>query len=67
MDENAKIPAVDAPIEERLLFLQENMVNFVKQYNLPDLEQRAIDNMPSPSFNFPKFSNSEEQGSNAKK
>ena len=38
MDENVKIPGVDAPVEERLLFLQENMVNFVKQYNLPVIE-----------------------------
>ena len=42
MDENAKIPAVDAPIEERLLFLQENMVNFVKQYNLPVIEVSLV-------------------------
>ena len=42
MDENAKIPAVDAPIKERLLFLQENMVNFVKQYNLPVIEVSLV-------------------------
>lgn len=42
MDENAKIPAVDTPIEERLLFLQENMVNFVKQYNLPVIEVSLV-------------------------
>ena len=42
MDENAKIPAVDAPIEERLLFLQENMVNFVKQYSLPVIEVSLV-------------------------
>ncbi len=42
MDENGKIPAVDAPIEERLLFLQENMVNFVKQYNLPVIEVSLV-------------------------
>ena len=42
MDENAKIPADDAPIEERLLFLQENMVNFVKQYNLPVIEVSLV-------------------------
>ena len=42
MDENAKIPAVDAPIEEWLLFLQENMVNFVKQYNLPVIEVSLV-------------------------
>jgi len=42
VDENAKIPRVDAPIEERLLFLQENMVNFVKQYNLPVIEVSLV-------------------------
>ncbi len=42
MDENVKIPGVDAPIEERLLFLQENMVNFVKQYNLPVIEVSLV-------------------------
>ena len=42
MDENANIPGVDAPIEERLLFLQENMVNFVKQYNLPVIEVSLV-------------------------
>ena len=42
VDENAKIPGVDAPIEERLLFLQENMVNFVKQYNLPVIEVSLV-------------------------
>lgn len=42
MDENAKIPGVDAPVEERLLFLQENMVNFVKQYNLPVIEVSLV-------------------------
>ena len=42
MDENAKIPGADAPIEERLLFLQENMVNFVKQYNLPVIEVSLV-------------------------
>ena len=42
MDENAKIPGVDAPIEERLLFLQENMVNFVKQYSLPVIEVSLV-------------------------
>ena len=42
MDENAKMPGVDVPIEERLLFLQENMVNFVKQYNLPVIEVSLV-------------------------
>ena len=42
MDENVKIPGVDAPVEQRLLFLQENMVNFVKQYNLPVIEVSLV-------------------------
>ena len=42
MDENAKIPGADAPDEERLLFLQENMVNFVKQYSLPVIEVSLV-------------------------
>ena len=36
------MPGVDVPIEERLLFLQENMVNFVKQYNLPVIEVSLV-------------------------
>jgi len=42
VDENAKMPRVDTPVEERLLFLQENMVNFVKQYNLPVIEVSLV-------------------------
>lgn len=42
MDENVKIPGVDAPVEERLLFLQENMVNFIEQYNLPVIEVSLV-------------------------
>ncbi|MCS5531882.1 MAG: hypothetical protein NZ780_03640 [Candidatus Poseidoniales archaeon] len=42
MDDNAKIPGADAPVEERLLFLQENMVNFVKQYSLPVIEVSLV-------------------------
>ncbi len=42
MDEDAKIPRPDEPVEERLLFLQENMVNFVKQYNLPVVEVALV-------------------------
>ena len=42
MDENAKIPGADAPVEERLLFLQENMVNFVKKYRLPVIEVSLV-------------------------
>ena len=42
LDENTKIPSPDSPVEERLLFLQENMVNFVKQYNLPVIEVSLV-------------------------
>ncbi len=42
MDEDAKIPRPDEPVEERLLFLQENMVNFVKQYSLPVVEVALV-------------------------
>ena len=42
VDENAKIPGADAPVEERLLFLQENMVNFVKQFSLPVIEVSLV-------------------------
>jgi len=42
MDEDAKIPGPDEPVEERLLFLQENMVNFVKQYSLPVVEVALV-------------------------
>ena len=42
LDENTKIPDPDSPVEERLLFLQENMVNFVKQYNLPVIEVSLV-------------------------
>ena len=42
LDENTKIPSPDSTLEERLLFLQENMVNFVKQYNLPVIEVSLV-------------------------
>ena len=42
MDEDAKIPGPDQPVEERLLFLQENLVNFVKQYSLPVIEVALV-------------------------
>ena len=29
---NHGIPEVNSPVEDKLLFLQENMVNFVNQY-----------------------------------
>ena len=42
MDEDAKIPGPEQPVEERLLFLQENLVNFVKQYSLPVIEVALV-------------------------
>ena len=42
MDEEAKMPGPGQPVEERLLFLQENMVNFVKQYSLPVVEVALV-------------------------
>ena len=42
VDEDAKMPGADAPVAERLLFLQENMVNFVKQYSLPVVEVALV-------------------------
>ena len=38
MDEDARVPAPDAPVEERLLFLQEHMVNFANQFSMPVIE-----------------------------
>lgn len=40
--EDGQLPSVDAPIEEKLLFLQENMSNFVKQYSLPIVEVALV-------------------------
>jgi hypothetical protein len=42
VDEDAKIPGPEQPVEERLLFLQENLVNFVKQYSLPVIEVALV-------------------------
>ncbi len=42
MDESQTIPPLDSPIEEKLLFLQENMVNFINQYNLPLVEVSLV-------------------------
>ena len=36
------MPGADEPVAERLLFLQENMVNFVKQYSLPVVEVALV-------------------------
>ena len=42
MDDDARIPSPDAPVEERLLFLQENMVSFVNQFNMPVIEVALV-------------------------
>ena len=42
MGEDARVPAPEAPVEERLLFLQENMVNFVNQFNMPVIEVALV-------------------------
>ncbi|HIC50581.1 MAG: hypothetical protein CXX69_06075 [Candidatus Thalassarchaeum betae] len=36
------LPAPDAPVEERLLFLQENMVNFANQFSMPVVEVALV-------------------------
>ena len=42
MDDSAKIPSPQHPLEERILFIQENMVSFVKQYNMPLVEVALV-------------------------
>ena len=42
MNGEGEMPGPDLPVEERLLFLQENMVNFVKQYSLPVVEVALV-------------------------
>ena len=42
MGEGARVPAPDSPAEERLLFLQENMVSFVNQFNMPVIEVAMV-------------------------
>ena len=42
MGEDARVPAPEAPVEERLLFLQENMANFVNQFNMPVIEVALV-------------------------
>ena len=42
MDDDARIPSPDAPVEERLLFLQENTVSFVNQFNMPVIEVALV-------------------------
>jgi hypothetical protein len=42
MSGEAEIPSPSQPMEEKLLFLQENLSNFVKQYNLPIIESALV-------------------------
>tara|TARA_B110000008_G_scaffold3395_1_gene3208 strand:- start:7925 stop:8395 length:471 start_codon:yes stop_codon:yes gene_type:complete len=42
MSSEGEIPSPSEPIEEKLLFLQENLSNFVKQYNLPLIESAFV-------------------------
>ena len=42
MDDSSKIPSPQQPLEERILFIQENMVSFVKQYNMPIVEVALV-------------------------
>ena len=42
MDNEGEMPFPAASMEEKLLFLQENLSNFVKQYNLPIIESALV-------------------------
>jgi len=42
MNSDGEMPTPSEPIEEKLLFLQENLSNFVKQYNLPIIESALV-------------------------
>ena len=42
MDEDARVPAPDAPVEESQLYLQENAVSFVNQFNMPVIEVALV-------------------------
>ncbi len=42
MNGEGEMPSPDQPVGERLLFLQENMVNFVKQYSQPVVEVALV-------------------------
>ena len=42
MDNEGEMPTPAASMEEKLLFLQENLSNFVKQYNLPIIESALV-------------------------
>ncbi len=40
--EGDRVPSSDVPVEEKLLFLQENMVSFVNQFNMPVIEVSLV-------------------------
>ena len=40
--EGDRVPSSDVPAEEKLLFLQENMVSFVNQFNMPVIEVSLV-------------------------
>jgi hypothetical protein len=42
MDSQGEMPASTDSLEEKLLFLQENLSNFVKQYSLPIIESALV-------------------------
>jgi len=42
LEDSDKIPSPQQPLEERILFIQENMVSFVKQYNMPIVEVALV-------------------------
>ena len=42
MDNEGEMPFPAASMDEKLLFLQENLSNFVKQYNLPIIESALV-------------------------
>ena len=42
MDSQGEMPSTTDSMEEKLLFLQENLSNFVKQYSLPIIESALV-------------------------
>ena len=42
MDEDARVPLPEASVEERLLFLQENMVSLTNQLSMPVIEVSLV-------------------------
>ena len=40
--EGDRVPSPEEPVEERLLFLQENMVSFVNQFSMPVIEVSLV-------------------------